>query len=591
MTLNSSRSRRTGWVTALFLVTLASTSAWADSLTVAWTANPERTVVGYVVYVGTVPGSYIGKTDVGSGLSYTLSDAVPGRQYCFAVAAYAAGRLEGPKSAATCGYSDAPPVLANPGSQTTSVGQSVALELSAKDPMGQPVSYGATGLPPGLAIRASTGLISGAPTRIGTYSVTATASDGALVDSESFTWTVRDAGPDTTPPELRVTSPTEGASYAASTSTVTVSGTASDAGRVALVNWSNDRGGSGTAAGTTAWTAADIVLKTGANAITITARDAAGNTSATSLTVTYALPDRTAPTIAITTPTAGPSYTSSADGIALSGTASDSVGVAQVTWANDRGGKGTAAGSTSWKVGSVPLEVGVNTITVTASDAAGNKATDVLKVTYTPATLMLSSLTADRQAPQPARIPVVWTAKAVGGKTPYEFKWWVWDGSDWTVLQEWSTSGTYTWVPTRRSSSYKVRVKVRNARTLGEPPDDERAARTVPFPITAGGRDVQLLGIVPDKPGPQVVGSSITFTAAATGGTGSYQYKWWVLDSGRWKVLREWGSVNTYTWVPTVAKSYLVAVWVRESTSTTDAPGSETANGSVEYVVVAPRSR
>ena len=46
----------------------------------------------------------------------------------------------------------------------------------------------------------------------------------------------------------------------------------------------------------------------GANVVTVTARDAAGNTGTATLTVTY---DPTAPTVAITSPTTGGTYTAS----------------------------------------------------------------------------------------------------------------------------------------------------------------------------------------------------------------------------------------------------------------------------------------
>ena len=40
------------------------------------------------------------------------------------------------------------------------------------------------------------------------------------------------------------------------------------------MTWVNDRGGSGTANGTTSWTASGITLQTGVNVLTVTARDA-----------------------------------------------------------------------------------------------------------------------------------------------------------------------------------------------------------------------------------------------------------------------------------------------------------------------------
>jgi hypothetical protein len=52
------------------------------------------------------------------------------------------------------------------------------------------------------------------------------------------------------------------------------------------VTWSSAPGGSGVAAGTTAWSVAAITLKPGANVITLTAKDAAGNSKSDSITVT-----------------------------------------------------------------------------------------------------------------------------------------------------------------------------------------------------------------------------------------------------------------------------------------------------------------
>jgi len=54
---------------------------------------------------------------------------------------------------------------------------------------------------------------------------------------------------------------------------------------VTQVTWANSSGGSGTATGTASWTAGGIVLQAGANVLTITARDAAGNTATATVTV------------------------------------------------------------------------------------------------------------------------------------------------------------------------------------------------------------------------------------------------------------------------------------------------------------------
>lgn len=94
--------------------------------------------------------------------------------------------------------------------------------------------------------------------------------------------------------------------------------------------------------------------------------------------------DTTAPTITITSPTSGATFNNSTvSRINLAGTASDNVGVTSVTWSNDRGGSGTASGTTSWSINSIALSTGVNNITVTARDAANNTSVDTIAVTYT----------------------------------------------------------------------------------------------------------------------------------------------------------------------------------------------------------------
>src|ERR1017187_409250 len=82
--------------------------------------------------------------------------------------------------------------VTNPGHQTTATGTAVSLQVHATDSAaGQTLSYGATGLPAGLSISSSTGLISGTPTTAGTSSVTVTATDTTGASgSASFTWTV-----------------------------------------------------------------------------------------------------------------------------------------------------------------------------------------------------------------------------------------------------------------------------------------------------------------------------------------------------------------------------------------------------------------
>ena len=197
--------------------------------------------------------------------------------------------------------------LTNPGSQTTTVGQNVALQLHATDPGGLTVTYAASGLPTGLTIAPASGTISGIPSAAGTYTVTATAvsASGARA-TQVFTWTIVPLAaitpisdptvpvpgttpptvPDTTPPTISITSPTTDGTYNTDKSTVALEGSVFDDVSVVSVWWKNDRGGTGAASFSgAAWSVPSIALKNGPNLLTVTAVDGEGNTATDTLTM------------------------------------------------------------------------------------------------------------------------------------------------------------------------------------------------------------------------------------------------------------------------------------------------------------------
>ena len=97
-----------------------------------------------------------------------------------------------------------PPVVTNPGDRNSDEGQTVSLQIQATDPEGDtPLTYAASGLPNGLTINSSTGLIGGAVGAVTpggrSFGTTVIVTDvkGASSDT-SFTWTVRDT---TAPPK------------------------------------------------------------------------------------------------------------------------------------------------------------------------------------------------------------------------------------------------------------------------------------------------------------------------------------------------------------------------------------------------------
>jgi subtilisin family serine protease len=82
--------------------------------------------------------------------------------------------------------------VTNPGNQTGTVGTAVSLQIQAgSSGTNETLAYSATGLPAGLTINSSTGLISGTPTTAATSSVTVTVKDSTgATGTTTFGWTV-----------------------------------------------------------------------------------------------------------------------------------------------------------------------------------------------------------------------------------------------------------------------------------------------------------------------------------------------------------------------------------------------------------------
>ncbi|MFC4147252.1 putative Ig domain-containing protein [Micromonospora mangrovi] len=86
--------------------------------------------------------------------------------------------------------------VTNPGNQAATQNVATSLQIQATDSQaGQTLTYSATGLPAGLTINASTGLISGTPTTVQTATTTVTVKDTTnATGTTTFTWAVTAPG-------------------------------------------------------------------------------------------------------------------------------------------------------------------------------------------------------------------------------------------------------------------------------------------------------------------------------------------------------------------------------------------------------------
>src|SRR5438552_3305238 len=131
---------------------------------------------------GLISGTPVAGTDAGSPYSVTISATNAG----------------GTGSATlTLTINPATPVIQPPFTATGQVGVAFSYQITATN---NPTSFNATGLPAGLSVSTSTGLISGTPTTAGTYTVTISATNAGGTGSHTLTLTINPPTPVIQPP-------------------------------------------------------------------------------------------------------------------------------------------------------------------------------------------------------------------------------------------------------------------------------------------------------------------------------------------------------------------------------------------------------
>ncbi|HYE87262.1 MAG TPA: hypothetical protein VEA16_12965, partial [Vicinamibacterales bacterium] len=177
------------------------------------------------------------------------------------------------------------------------------------------------------------------------------------------------------------------------------------------------------------------------------------------------------------------------------------------------------------------------------------------------------SLTTNVAPPQAPNTTITWTATANVG--PAQYKWWFFDGAAWSMVRDWSSSNTFAWTPTSANANYRMSVW---ARGLGSSEYYEATTESY-FAITAPPAQstrVTSVTLSANRVAPQPINTTITWTAAPTGGTG-HLYKWWFFDGATWRMVRDWSSSNTFVWTPTTANpNYRMSVWVKSGSNPAD---------------------
>jgi len=222
----------------------------------------------------------------------------------------------------------------------------------------------------------------------------------------------------------------------------------------------------------------------------------------------------------------------------------------------------------SWTWSTAGLAAGVYKIEVWTRNVGSTASSEAYKnMSYTldpPASAV--TLTSDAASPQSVGNRITFTAAASGGSGSYEYQYKVRNPAGvWSIGRSYAAAPSWLWNTSGLTAGvYKIEVWTRNAGSLASVEAYKNMSYTLRVPVTE-------VSLNPDQPSPQARGAAVTFTAAASGGSGSYVYQFRLrTPSGVWSVARDYSSTPAWTWNTTVgqaAGSYQIEVWAKNAGS------------------------
>jgi len=232
-----------------------------------------------------------------------------------------------------------------------------------------------------------------------------------------------------------------------------------------------------------------------------------------------------------------------------------------------------------WTPDNAATDYNPNIVTVEVMNADGTYpgTTQHKDISYTvkpPTALTVSALTANAikglaTGHAPVGDTITWTAAAAGGSESYSYQF-ERSGPDtggaYVVLQSWSLTANHDWKPVLPSmaGSNTIRVRVANADGTGTP-----ATKSQTFKLTL---PLTVSKLTPSVSSPVNAGGTVTWTAAATGGNGTYKYRFIRNgpDTAGDVVVQNWSTLATYAWKPDVnmAGDNVITVEVKNTDDT-----------------------
>ncbi len=169
--------------------------------------------------------------------------------------------------------------------------------------------------------------------------------------------------------------------------------------------------------------------------------------------------------------------------------------------------------------------------------------------------LAVSSVKADKTSANVGST-VTWTATASGGFGTLKYYFNVYKDGTKVASRAYSAANTFSYTPAE-AGNYKVRVYVKDA--------DGTKVSKLSAAVTVA--PLALSSVKADKTSANV-GEAVTWTASASGGTGTLKYYFILYKDGSRIATRSYSTAKTFSYIPTEPGTYKVRVYVKDADGT-----------------------
>ncbi|MBS5387634.1 MAG: hypothetical protein KHY31_09675, partial [Clostridiales bacterium] len=191
---------------------------------------------------------------------------------------------------------------------------------------------------------------------------------------------------------------------------------------------------------------------------------------------------------------------------------------------------------------------------VMVRDAVGNIADEYIPITVERYKIEISEFKVGNNVEAYAGESVYISTKAKGGKGELTYRYYAIRNGQEIQLREDITGNIFIWGPVT-PAQYEVCVEVQDS--IGN-----KETATIPFEVKY--TDFKITKFMMSKTGISYKGEPIVLSAAAEGGSGNYQYRFYVIRDGSEIVLQNYSTKTSYTWGPITPADYYVCVDVKD---------------------------